>query len=92
MNDGIGILYSDSEFMDLTPSLMLAPPVPVQWILASRITARFLSGKSPVPMILRPSYKSQVIFPILHVVHLYAYSVPVHLHLVLYICRLYSTY
>jgi hypothetical protein len=28
MNDCIGILYSDSEFMDLTPSLILAPPVP----------------------------------------------------------------
>ena len=25
MNDCIGILYSDSEFMDLTPSLILAP-------------------------------------------------------------------
>jgi hypothetical protein len=29
MNDGIGILYSDSEFMDLhvSGSLILAPPV-----------------------------------------------------------------
>ena len=27
MNDCIGILYSDSEFVDLTPSLILAPPV-----------------------------------------------------------------
>ena len=30
MNDGIGILYSDGEFMDLTPSLILAPPVLVE--------------------------------------------------------------
>ena len=27
MNDGIGILYSDGEFMDLTPSLIIVPPV-----------------------------------------------------------------
>ena len=27
MNDCIGILYSDSEFMDLSGSLILAPPV-----------------------------------------------------------------
>ena len=27
MHDCIGILYSDSEFVDLTPSLILAPPV-----------------------------------------------------------------
>ena len=27
MNDYIGILYSDSKFMDLTQSLILAPPV-----------------------------------------------------------------
>ena len=26
MNDCIGILYSDSEFMDLTGTLILAPP------------------------------------------------------------------
>ena len=29
MNDCTGILYSDSEFMDLTGTLILAPPVPV---------------------------------------------------------------
>ena len=29
MNDCIGILYSDSEFMDLTGFLILAPPVVV---------------------------------------------------------------
>eukprot|EP01052_Picozoa_sp_SAG31_P064095 SAG31_NODE_22971_length_514_cov_0.783133_1_plen_46_part_01 len=28
MTDCIGILYSDSEFMDLTGFLILAPPVP----------------------------------------------------------------
>eukprot|EP01043_Picozoa_sp_COSAG02_P049250 COSAG02_NODE_4927_length_4825_cov_9.987093_4_plen_63_part_00 len=27
MTGCIGILYSDSEFMDLTPSLILVPPV-----------------------------------------------------------------
>ena len=27
MNDCIGILYSDSEFMDLTGTLILVPPV-----------------------------------------------------------------
>ena len=27
MTDCIGILYSDSEFMDLTPSLIIVPPV-----------------------------------------------------------------
>ena len=30
MNDCIGIPYSDSEFMDLTPSLILVPPVVTQ--------------------------------------------------------------
>ena len=28
MTGCIGILYADSEFMDLTPSLILVPPVP----------------------------------------------------------------
>ena len=49
-NDCTGILYSDSEFMDLTPFLILAPPVHVQssaeeYIRSSKKTLRYRRGK-----------------------------------------------